>query len=31
MLNVFNDISTNAPGELVREYKTEEGVKVTER
>ncbi len=30
MLNVFNDISTNAPGELVREYKTEEGVKVRE-
>ena len=26
MLNVLNDISTNAPGELVREYKTEEGV-----
>ena len=30
MLNVFNDISTNAPGELVREYKTEEGVIVPE-
>ncbi len=30
MLNVFNDISTNAPEELVREYETEEGVKVRE-
>ena len=30
MLNVFNDISTNAPEELVREYETDEGVKVRE-
>jgi HSP20 family protein len=30
MLNVFNDISTNAPEELVREYETQEGVKVRE-
>ena len=30
MYNVFNDISTNAPEELVREYETEEGVKVRE-
>jgi HSP20 family protein len=30
MFNVFNDISTNAPEELVREYETEEGVKVRE-
>jgi HSP20 family protein len=30
MLNVFNGISTNAPEELVREYETEEGVKVRE-
>jgi HSP20 family protein len=30
MFNVFNDISTNAPKELVREYETEEGVKVRE-
>jgi HSP20 family protein len=26
--NVFNDISTNAPNELVREYETQEGPKV---
>jgi HSP20 family protein len=30
MYNVFNDLSTNAPEELVREYETEEGVKVRE-
>lgn len=30
MYNVFNDISTNAPEELVREYETDEGVKVRE-
>ena len=29
MLDVFNNISTNAPNELVREYETEEGGKVT--
>ncbi len=26
--NVFNDVSTNAPNELVREYGTQEGPKV---
>ena len=30
MFNVFNDISTNAPKELVREYETSEGGKVRE-
>ncbi len=30
MFNVFNDISKNAPKELVREYQTSEGVKVHE-
>jgi HSP20 family protein len=30
MFDVFNDISTNAPKELVREYETQEGVKVRE-
>jgi HSP20 family protein len=28
--NVFNDISTNAPKELIREYETKEGDKVRE-
>ena len=30
MFNVFNDISTNAPKELVREYETLDGDKVRE-
>jgi HSP20 family protein len=30
MFNVFNDLSTNAPKELVREYETSEGGKVRE-
>jgi HSP20 family protein len=30
MFNVFNDLSTNAPKELVREYQTPEGGKVRE-
>src|SRR3954453_11673520 len=30
MFNVFNDLSTNAPKELVREYETPEGGKVRE-
>ena len=30
MFNVFNDISNNGPKELVREYETQEGVKVRE-
>ena len=30
MFNVFNDISTNAPKELIREYETQEGGKVRE-
>ena len=30
MYNAFNDISTNAPVELVREYETQEGAKVRE-
>jgi HSP20 family protein len=30
MFNVFNDLSTNAPKELVREYETQEGGKVRE-
>ncbi len=30
MFNVFNDISNNAPKELVREYETKEGDKVRE-
>jgi len=29
-LNVFNDILTNAPNELVREYGTQEGPKLRE-
>jgi len=30
MFNVFNDISTNAPKELIREYETSDGSKVRE-
>jgi HSP20 family protein len=30
MYNAFNDISTNAPNELIREYETQEGLKVRE-
>ena len=30
MFNVFNDISTNAPKDLVREYETSDGGKVRE-
>ena len=30
MFNVFNDLSTNAPKELIREYQTPEGAKVRE-
>src|SRR5687768_11876253 len=30
MFDVFNNISTNAPEELVREYETKEGSKVRE-
>ena len=30
MFNQFNDMSTNAPKELVREYETQEGDKVRE-
>src|SRR5206468_7185791 len=30
MFNQFNDISTNAPKELIREYETSEGAKVRE-
>jgi HSP20 family protein len=30
MFNVFNDLSTNAPKELVREYQTQDGGKVRE-
>jgi HSP20 family protein len=30
LFNVFNDISTNAPKELVREYQTSDGAKVRE-
>jgi len=30
MFNVFNDLSTNAPKELIREYQTEDGSKVHE-
>ena len=30
MFNVFNDISTNAPKELIREYETSDGGKVRE-
>jgi HSP20 family protein len=30
MFDVFNNISTNAPKELVREYETQEGNKVRE-
>lgn len=30
MFNVFNDVSTNAPKELIREYQTSDGAKVRE-
>ena len=30
MFNVFNDLSTNVPKELVREYETPEGGKIRE-
>ena len=30
MFNTFNDVSTNPPKELVREYQTPEGEKVRE-
>src|SRR4051812_2018257 len=30
MFNVFNNISTNAPKELIKEYQTKEGNKVRE-